>query len=51
MLVIERKHNQQVRIGDAVVTILKVRRGKVLLGIAAPKDVPIERDNMRKEVA
>lgn len=50
MLVIERKLSQQVKIGDAVVTVLKVHDGKVRLGIAAPPSVPIVRDDAKKGV-
>lgn len=41
---VRRKLDQQVRIGDAVVTISEVNRGKdtVTLLIEAPHEVPIE---------
>lgn len=47
MLVIARKKHQQVKIGDAVVTILSVSGGVVRLGIAAPKEVGIVRDDVK----
>ena len=47
MLVLTRKTNQSIMIGDEVeVTVLAVSRDKIRLGITAPKDVPV----YRKEV-
>ena len=43
MLVLARKKNEAVMIGDIVVTVLDVRGDRVRLGIEAPKDVPIYR--------
>ncbi len=47
MLVLTRKTNQSIMIGDEVeVSVLAVSRDKIRLGISAPKDVPV----FRKEV-
>jgi carbon storage regulator len=47
MLVLTRKTNQSIMIGDEVeVSVLAVSRDKIRLGIAAPRDVPV----FRKEV-
>ncbi|MEK6327205.1 MAG: carbon storage regulator CsrA [Actinomycetota bacterium] len=47
MLVLTRKTNQSIMIGDAVeVSVLAVSRDKIRLGITAPRDVPV----FRKEV-
>jgi len=47
MLVLTRKTNQSIMIGDEVeVTVLAVSRDKIRLGISAPKEVPV----YRKEV-
>ena len=47
MLVLTRKTNQSIMIGDEVeVTVLAVSRDKIRLGISAPKSVPV----YRKEV-
>ena len=47
MLVLTRKTNQSIMIGDEVeISVLAVSRDKIRLGIAAPKDVPV----FRKEV-
>lgn len=49
MLVLSRKVGEQVFISDKiVVTVTQISRNKVRLGIDAPEDVPISRDNMRK---
>ena len=47
MLVLTRKTNQSIMIGDAVeISVLAVSRDKIRLGITAPRDVPV----FRKEV-
>jgi len=47
MLVLTRKSNQSIMIGDEIeVTVLAVSRDKIRLGITAPRDVPV----FRKEV-
>ncbi|MHB0955453.1 MAG: carbon storage regulator [Pirellulaceae bacterium] len=44
MLVLSRKRNQQIIIGDhIVVTILAVHRNRVKLGVASPVPSPIDR--------
>lgn len=47
MLVLTRKANQSIMIGDDVeVTVLAVSRDKIRLGITAPKDVPVYREEV-----
>jgi len=46
MLVLTRKKGQALRIGGAVVRILATRGGFVRLGIDAPADVPIVREEV-----
>jgi carbon storage regulator len=47
VLVLTRKTNQSIMIGDAVeISVLSVSRDKIRLGITAPRDVPV----FRKEV-
>jgi carbon storage regulator len=47
VLVLTRKTNQSIMIGDAIeVAVLAVSRDKIRLGITAPRDVPV----FRKEV-
>ncbi len=47
MLVLTRKEGEKIRIGkDIFITALKTERGKVRLGIEAPKDVDIIREEI-----
>lgn len=47
MLVLSRKTNQEIMIGSAIrVVVLKVAHGKVKLGIVAPSDVTIYREEL-----
>ena len=44
MLVLSRKKNEQIMIGDDIVlTVVEVRGDRVRLGIEAPSDVPVHR--------
>lgn len=43
MLVLSRKRDEVIMIGDIAVTIVDIRGDKVRIGIAAPKDVPVHR--------
>lgn len=48
MLVLSRKPNEQIVIGDGIViTVVEIRGDKVRLGVEAPRDVSVH----RKEVA
>lgn len=47
MLVLSRKVNETIIINDnIVVTVVDIRRDKVRLGIEAPKDVPVHRQEV-----
>ena len=47
MLVLSRKSGQRVLIGDSVyVTVLGITGDKVKLGIAAPREVPVLREEL-----
>ena len=47
MLVLTRKIGENIRVGDLVkITILEVRSGQVKLGIEAPRDVPVHREEI-----
>lgn len=47
MLVLSRKENERIRLGDSiVVTIVRVSGDKVRLGIQAPPDVLVLRDEL-----
>lgn len=52
MLVLSRKLGERIYIGDSiVVTVVDIDRGKVRLGIEAPRDIEILRDNHPKLLA
>jgi carbon storage regulator len=47
MLVLSRKVGEKIRIGDDItVIVVELRGDKVRLGIEAPKEVPIHRDEV-----
>lgn len=43
MLVLSRKMNESIMIGDIKVQVVDIRGDKVRLGVVAPKDVPVHR--------
>ena len=48
MLVLSRKESEKIRLGDSiVVTIVRVSGDKVRLGIEAPPDVVVLRDELK----
>lgn len=48
MLILSRNKGQRIIIGDNIaVTVLGVYNGEVQLGITAPKDVPVDREEIR----
>jgi carbon storage regulator len=47
MLVLARKQNEAIRVGDEVrITVVEIRSGRVRLGIEAPRHVRIRRDEI-----
>lgn len=47
MLVLSRKKNESIVINnDIVITVVEIRGDKVRLGIVAPKDVPVHREEV-----
>ncbi len=49
MLVLSRKTHQRIRLGDSiVVTVIDVGGDRVRLGIEAPRDVPILREELQR---
>lgn len=51
MLVLTRRANQSIVIGDGViVTVLEVRGDQVRLGIQAPRSVPVHREEVYNEL-
>jgi carbon storage regulator len=51
MLVLTRKVGEKIRIGDNVtVTLVRIQGDKVRLGIEAPRDVPVHREEVRRRL-
>ena len=51
MLVLSRRTNQSIMIGDEIeITVLSVSGDKVRLGIKAPREVPVYRDEVYAQV-
>jgi carbon storage regulator len=51
MLILTRKPTQQIMIGpDIVVTILEVKGQQVRVGVAAPKHVRVDREEIRERI-
>ena len=51
MLVLSRKKNECIVINnDIVVTVVEIRGDKVRLGIVAPKDVPVHREEVYEAI-
>ena len=49
MLVLSRKKDERIRIGDDItLTVVDVRGDKVRLGIEAPRDMSVDREEIRK---
>jgi carbon storage regulator len=47
MLVLARRESEQIVIGDEIVlTVLRIARGKVQIGISAPCEVQVVRDEL-----
>ena len=47
MLVLSRKQSQRIRLGDSIViTVVRVAGDKVRLGIEAPRDMVVLRDEL-----
>lgn len=50
MLVLTRRISEEIRIGDdIIITIVEIDRGKVRLGIQAPREIPIVRCELEED--
>ena len=51
MLVLSRKYNETIMIGDEIeITVVDIRTDKVRLGITAPKSVPVHRKEVYEAI-
>lgn len=51
MLVLSRKLGEKIWIGDDIcITVVDIDRGKIRLGIEAPKNVPVNREELRLKI-
>lgn len=51
MLVLSRQVDEKIIIGDSIViTVVEIRRGLVRLGIDAPRNVPVHREEVYKAI-
>ena len=51
MLVLSRKINEKIMIGKSIeILVVEIRGDKVRLGITAPRDVPVNREEVLKAI-
>ena len=51
MLILTRKSGERIRIGDDVtITVLRVESGQVRIGIEAPREVPVHREEIYQKI-
>jgi carbon storage regulator len=52
MLILERRIGEKIIIGDneVIVTLLRSDRGRAKIGISAPEDVPVHREEVYKKI-
>ncbi len=52
MLVLSRRESERIRLGDSiVVTVVRLSGDRVRLGIEAPADIVVLRDELRRQTA
>ena len=52
MLLLSRRTGETIHVGDDIeVTVLKVKGQQVRIGVTAPKDVPVHRDEVYRRIA
>ena len=50
MLVLSRKVDEKIHIGDGItITVLRINKNTIAIGIEAPKEVPVIRGELEKE--
>lgn len=48
MLVLSRKKGEAIVVGDITIVVTDIRGDKVRLGVEAPREVPVDREEIRK---
>lgn len=52
MLVLNRRIGQSIMIGDdVIVTVLGIKGNRAIIGIQAPKDIPVHRDEVYQRIS
>ncbi|MFO7905361.1 MAG: carbon storage regulator CsrA [Planctomycetota bacterium] len=52
MLVLTRKVGEKICIGGSIhVTVLAVHKGRVRLGVSAPRELPVHREEVHRQIA
>ncbi len=49
MLVLGRRVGESIFVGDAIVRVIRLERGQVKLGITADNDIPVDREEVRRD--
>ena len=51
MLILSRKRSESIRIGDdVIITVVEVRGDRVRLGIGAPREIPVHREEVYQAI-
>ena len=50
MLVLSRKNEEEIYIGDIMIKVVEISKNNIRLGIDAPKDVAILRGELKKSI-
>jgi len=51
MLIVTRKYDEVINIGEEIeVKVLGIKEGQVRLGVKAPKDIPVHREEIYKRI-
>jgi carbon storage regulator len=51
MLVLTRRKDEKIIIGDSItITVLEIHRDRVRLGIDAPRNIPVHREEVHKAI-
>ena len=50
MLILGRELGESIMVGNVKITVLRIKKSQVRLGIDAPKDVPVHREEVYDEI-